>query len=123
MNSPKIFLIEDDKTMVNLLGTLLRLEGFEISKLSEEKTLDQMLEAVQQVMPDLILLDVHLHQHDGFDLLQRIRQDKKLKNASVIMCSGMDYSKRCQDEGADGFILKPYMPEDLIAKIRQILDE
>ena len=123
MTGSKIFLIEDDHTMLKLLRTLLSFEGFDISQLGEEETLEEILASVRTIMPNLILLDVHLRKLDGFDFLKLIRLDKKTKNIRVLMSSGMDYGTRCIDEGADGFILKPYMPEDLIAQIRQALQE
>lgn len=121
MKGPKVFLIEDDSTMLTLLRTLLRIEGFEISQPCEEQTIDQILQSIRKEAPDLILLDVHLNHLDGFDLLKHIRLDEEIKDARVIMSSGMDYTKRCKAEGANGFILKPYMPDDLIDKIRQTL--
>jgi CheY-like chemotaxis protein len=123
MSMPKILLVEDDNTMLMLLRTLLRFEGFDIAHLSEEETVDGIMKAIREEKPDLILLDVHLHQLDGFDLLQNIRKDRETKTVRVLMSSGMDFSARCAEEGADGFILKPYMPEDLIQIIRQALSE
>ena len=123
MSMPKVLLIEDDNTMLTLLRTLLRFEGFEISQLGDEETINEIMDLVRKENPDLILLDVHLHQIDGFDLLHSIRNDDKVHSARILMSSGMDFCTRCKEEGADGFILKPYMPEDLIQKIRQALGE
>lgn len=123
MNMPKVLLIEDDNTMLTLLCTLLRFEGFDISQLGSEESVDEIMDLIRKENPDLILLDVHLHQIDGFDLLKNIREDEKVKSARVLMSSGMDFRDRCKQEGADGFILKPYMPEDLIKKIRKTLGE
>jgi chemosensory pili system protein ChpA (sensor histidine kinase/response regulator) len=121
MNNPMVFLIDDNNTMLALLGTLLSMEGFEISQLCEEQSIDQIMQSITNVNPDLILLDVHLQNIDGFDLLKSIRQDEKIRDVRVIMSSGMDYTTRCKAEGANGFILKPYMPEDLVDKIRRAL--
>jgi two-component system sensor histidine kinase/response regulator len=119
---PKVLLIEDDKTMLNLLKTLLDMEGFDVSILQE---CDRVLSTIKEEGPDLILMDVHLNQSggevSGFDLLRRIRQNGELKDTRVLMSSGIDFTYRCHQEGADGFILKPYMPDDLIAQIKQTL--
>jgi CheY-like chemotaxis protein len=66
-------------------------------------------------------MDVHLRQINGLDLLHAIRSDESTRSARVIMTSGIDMSQRCLEKGADAFILKPYMPEDLIQKIRQVM--
>ncbi len=123
MTEPKILLIEDDETMRTLLRTLMHYEGFEVAQLEDDDNLDVMMDTVQREKPALILLDVYLRQVSGFDLLQRIRQDDELKGTRVIMSSGLDFKARCQDEGADGFLLKPYMPDELIGKIRQVIED
>ncbi len=114
----KIILIEDDRTMLSLLQTLLQMEGYQVV-ITEAGTLDGMFAAVQTEHPDLAMIDVHLHEINGFDLLARIRQNESLKNMRVIMSSGMDFRTDCLKNGADEFILKPYMPDDLISLIRQ----
>lgn len=116
--TPKITIIEDDKTMVSLLETLLQMEGFQVATI-EPDSLDGMCSKVLAEQPDLALIDVHLHDINGFDLLARIRQNESLKNMRVIMSSGMDFRTECLNQGADEFILKPYMPDDLISLIRQ----
>jgi DNA-binding response OmpR family regulator len=121
MTTPKILLVEDDQTMLNLLHTLLQLEGFDVVQLNRVNDLNDILKKIQDEHPHLILLDVHMPYIDGFELLHYIREIEEGQTAHVLMSSGMDFSERCLDEGADGFILKPYMPEDLINTIRQAL--
>ena len=120
--APKVMLIEDDNTMLTLLRTLLRFEGFEIAQLDNDEDPDRILQSIRLEHPEAVLLDVHLRRFNGFELLQRIRQDEDLMNTRVIMSSGMDFSTRCLDEGADGFLLKPYMPEDLIDEIHKVME-
>jgi DNA-binding response OmpR family regulator len=120
--APKVMLIEDDNTMLTLLRTLLRFEGFEIAQLDNDEDPDRILQSIRLEHPEAVLLDVHLRRFNGFELLHRIRQDEDLMNTRVIMSSGMDFSTRCLDEGADGFLLKPYMPEDLIDEIHKVME-
>jgi DNA-binding response OmpR family regulator len=117
----KIMLVEDDTTMLSLLSTLLQMEGFQVVP-AKETTLENMLGAIRQEKPSLVLVDVNLHQFNGLDLLRKIRSEPDLVDTRVVMSSGMDYSTRCLQEGADGFILKPYMPDDLIQMIRKALN-
>ncbi|HEX7975705.1 MAG TPA: response regulator [Anaerolineales bacterium] len=114
-------LIEDDETMLSLLNAFLEIEGFDVSNPDLNGNIEGILTDMRQARPDLVLLDVHLNQLNGFDLLLNIRQDSSLKSTRVLMSSGMDLSRECDDQGADGFLLKPYMPEDLIGKIWQTL--
>ena len=117
---PKVLLIEDDTTMLTLLRTLLELEGYAAAQMEGEGDLSAILEDIRKEKPSLILLDVHLRQVNGFDLFHLIRKDEDLQDIRVIMTSGIDFGQRCQKEGVDDFIQKPYMPEELIGKIREL---
>lgn len=118
---PKVLLVEDDATMVSLLTTLLELEGFDAVSLAHDKVVTELLSEIRQVNPDLVFLDVHLRHLNGFDLLRGLRETNDLHHLRVLMTSGMDVSAQCHQAGADGFLLKPFMPDDLLSKIRTIL--
>jgi DNA-binding response OmpR family regulator len=113
----KIILVEDDATMLSLLHTLLQMEGFDVVSLKED-TLEGIYTQMQSEQPALALVDVHLRLFSGFDLLKKVKATESLNNMKVLMSSGMDFRSECSQAGADGFILKPYMPDDLIQKIR-----
>ena len=115
----KVLLIEDDSAMLMLLGKLLRFEGFDVVQLEDDEDLNRVMSVIRREKPAVILLDVNLRKINGFDLLQCIRQDQDLKDTRVVMSSGIDFRKRCLEEGADGFLLKPFMPEELITMIHQ----
>jgi len=115
---PKVMVIEDDPTMLSLLGTLLELEGFTATKMREA---ENYLAEIEAEKPDLIFLDVNLSGINGLSLLEQIRATESFQGLQVIMSSGMDYQDVCMDKGADGFILKPFMPDELIELTRQLL--
>lgn len=118
---PKVMLIEDDDVMLSLLQTLLEYEGFQTVQLDGEVTLSEIISRVRREKPELLLLDVHLRHFNGLDLLRRLRQDDELKSIRVLVSSGMELSAQSHMDGADGFILKPYMPDDLVGRIRDTL--
>lgn len=120
-NKTKIILCDDDPTMRSLLETLLGMEGYEAVSFIEstdEKFIDFLI--VEQ--PRAVLLDVHLTYSNGIDLLIKIKQESRLKDMFVLLTSGMDLRKECLENGADGFLLKPYMPDDLISWLHKIID-
>jgi DNA-binding response OmpR family regulator len=117
----KILLIEDDITMIKLLQTYLQFEGFQVIIPGKDDTLEQMMESIRQEKPVIVLLDVYMQKFNGFDLLNAIRQDKETREVGVIVSSGSDFGERCLEEGADYFILKPFMPEELIKSIRKVI--
>lgn len=114
-------LIEDDKTMLSLLSTLLKMEGFQVATLGNEKTIEDMLALCRRENPAVAMIDVHLPHVSGIDLLQRLRQEPDLSSIRILMSSGLDRSVACLQAGADDFILKPYMPDELIQRIRRVL--
>jgi DNA-binding response OmpR family regulator len=119
---PKVMLIEDDATMNSLLSILLQMEGFEVAQLEDEDNLEDILEVVRLADPALALIDIHLKQLSGLELLHAIRQTAELDSMRVLMSSGMDFRDECLQAGADNFVLKPYMPDDLVDTIRQLLE-
>ena len=108
---PRIMLAEDDLTMVTLLKTLLDMEGYQVTALTID---DDIFEAVRKERPDVLLLDVHLPNANGLDVLDQVRADDETKNLRVVMTSGLNLDAECMQHGANGFLLKPYMPDDLL---------
>jgi len=117
----KVMLVEDDKTMLTLLSTLLKMEGFQVIQLTTEQTVDDLIATLRREKPDAALVDVHLQHASGIDLVTRVRQDPDVKALRILMTSGLDASFECKQAGADDFILKPYMPDELIQRIRRVL--
>jgi len=117
----KIALVDDDAIMVDLLTTLLEMEGYEIVSPSID---DQLLENLCQQKPDVILMDVclrsdHGEDIDGLDLLQELRQCDQLDDVKIIVSSGLDYRESSLAKGANDFLHKPYMPESLVEMINK----
>jgi two-component system response regulator AdeR len=107
---------EDDQTMVNLLTTLLKMDGFEVIALDAD---DDVPAAVERVGPDVLLLDVHLSKQNGLQILDVVRKSKKGSEIQVVMISGLNLKEECMRHGANDFLLKPFMPDDLIKKLRK----
>jgi len=112
----KILLAEDDPTMISLLKTLLKMEGFEVVALD---VYSDVTEAVQREMPDTLLMDVHLGGQNGLQILESIRRNDDLANIRIVMTSGLNMKDECISRGASAFLLKPFMPDDLISVLKQ----
>ena len=111
----KVILAEDDATMVSLLKTLLKMEGFEVIALDASA---DVAAAVRREKPDALFMDVHLGGQSGMQILEAIRGNHDTAKVRVIMTSGMNVEAECLDRGADGFLLKPFMPDDLISALK-----
>lgn len=108
---PKIMVADDDATMVSLLKTLLSMEGYQVIAADTNENIPA---AVQRNMPDVLLLDVYLPSANGLEVLDQLRQVKETKNLPVVMASGLNLRDECLEHGANDFLLKPYMPDDLL---------
>jgi CheY-like chemotaxis protein len=117
----KILIIEDDATMVSLLKMLLGLDGYNVVTQSSED--QDIIDLARKESPDLILLDIHLGQQNGIEVIKRFKVIDDLKNIKVIMTSGMVLGEICKQAGADDFILKPYMPDELLDKIKHFFPD
>jgi len=113
---PKILLAEDDFTMVSLLKTLLKMEGYDVVALDVNANVP---DAVERENPDSLLMDVHLGQQSGMDIVQVIRQNPALANIRIVMTSGLNMKEECLQRGANHFLLKPFMPDDLLNVLKQ----
>ena len=118
MAKVKIMIAEDDITMVSLLKTLFKMEGFDVVAMQPDADIPA---AVLRENPDVLLLDVHLSAQSGLDILDDIRRSKDIASARVVMSSGADVKEECLRRGANGFLMKPYMPDDLIRILKQTL--
>lgn len=114
----KIFLAEDDRSLQILLKTLLEMEGYQVV-IAPEQPIDDVVELFNQEQPNVVFLDVHLKHGSGLDILKQIRAQAGGANIRVIMSSGMDVEYDCLSAGADAFLLKPYMPDELFTKLRE----
>jgi DNA-binding response OmpR family regulator len=118
----KVMLIEDDTTMVSLLTTLLNLEGFMV-KTPRNHHMEGLLNAIIDERPQIALVDVNLRSGSGLDLVRKIRREPEIKDTRILMSSGLNLKKECIQAGADSFILKPFMPDDLIKLIHRTIQQ
>ena len=115
---PKILLLEDDRDMTMLLQTLLEIEGYEVGSYDPQRPI---VAQAEEEIPDLVLLDVHLGGQDGIQILRALRKTPALAEVRVVMTSGINLTEECLRGGANAFIVKPYMPEQLLEILRKVL--
>lgn len=113
-------LIEDDQTMVSLLTTLLTMEGFTV-KTPKSHQMDGLFTEIVNDRPQIAFVDVKLRSGSGLDLVRKIRKDPDLNDTRIVMSSGLHLQHECIQAGADGFIQKPFMPDELIKLIHKTI--
>jgi CheY-like chemotaxis protein len=111
----KVLLAEDDRTMISLLKTLLNMEGYEVVALDANADVPA---AVHQENPDVLFMDVHMGKQSGLEIVETIRKNPEFANLRVVMTSGLNVKDECLQRGANYFLLKPFMPDDLLRLLK-----
>ncbi len=119
----KVLIVDDDEDLVELISDVLERDGrFEV------RTANNGFDAgmvVKEYRPDLIVLDIMLPDINGKEVCQRVRSDKAMDDVRIICISGMveeDKVGELRAAGADDFMHKPFEVEQLIERMRQLLD-
>jgi excisionase family DNA binding protein len=116
-----ILIVDDDARLREFVRVNLEMEGYTVR---EAANAEEGLAALEEESPDLILLDVMMPQMDGWEMLQRVQERHGVGAIPVIMFSGKVDEKDlegAQQRGAQGFIGKPFNPQQLIESTKQLL--
>ncbi len=117
-----IMIIEDDRIISGLLQHILARRGYQVSTAEDGRTAFAMFEEIAP--PQLILLDVMLPFIDGFELLEKIRSKPDWTEIPIIMLTSKAQENnivRALDAGANDYIVKPFQPEELVARVRRFV--
>ncbi|MDE7231641.1 MAG: response regulator transcription factor, partial [Lachnospiraceae bacterium] len=115
----KILLVDDEETLRDMVSGFLQRAGF--SNVSVAGSCREAEAQFAKVSPHLVLLDVMLPDGDGFSLLKRLRESSEVP---VIFLSARDEDEsrlRGLGLGADDYITKPFLPEELILRVTAVL--
>ncbi len=115
----QLLVVEDNEKMAALLAKLLTDSGFAVDAVG---TVDEALAALDVATYDLILLDLGLPDGDGGALIRSLRRDKC--NTLILVATARDdvtQRVRTLNDGADDYLVKPFHPEELVARIRALL--
>lgn len=115
----KILIVDDDPLTCRLVKIQLEMEGYTCVTLSDP---ERAMEVIAAEAPALILVDFHLGTRGGLDLLRTIRSHEAYQYLPVIVMSGMDYKRESELDGANGFVLKPFTLQDLLAIVHGVLN-
>ncbi len=114
----KILVADDDTVLLSLLKTLMELEGQQVLTVTRP---EEIIPAAKHDRPALILMDYHLSGGDVMDVLVELKTLDGLNEIPILVTSGMDRKAACIRAGADGFILKPFRPAELLAKVYETM--
>jgi two-component system, cell cycle response regulator DivK len=119
--APLILVVDDVGDNREMYAEFLEYEGYQVA---QARTGVEALALAQTVAPALIVMDLSMPGMDGWEATRRLKADARMKSIPVLVVSahalrGTD--ERAREAGADGFLTKPCLPEDLSAKVAAML--
>jgi two-component system response regulator MtrA len=113
--NPRILVVDDDTALAEMIGIVLRTEGFEPIFCSDG---GEAVEAFRASNPDLVLLDLMLPGMDGIEVATRIREESGTPIIMLTAKSDTADVVKGLESGADDYVVKPFNPKELVARIR-----
>jgi len=120
----KILLVEDDRFILDMYKEKMGKENFEV-RCAEDGA--SAIKIAKEIMPDIILLDVVMPLMDGFETLQAMKQDDKLKNIPIVLLTNLGQRRSVEKGlkiGAADYIIKAHFsPSEVVDKIKNIIEK
>jgi DNA-binding response OmpR family regulator len=121
--TPLVLVVEDDDHIAQVLRFMLERQGYHVVHLADGRAASEHIRNATE-RPDLVLLDVMLPYVDGFELVQLARARSDWANVPVLMLTAKNTERdtvRALDAGANDFVIKPFQPNELLARVRRFL--
>lgn len=118
---PTILVVDDDPGIVRLVRSYLEQAGFKVNSALDGATARRLIRTER---PDLVILDLMLPDDDGFEIARSLRNDSVTRSLAIIMLTArVDDTDRVVglELGADDYIVKPFNPRELVARVRAVL--
>ena len=120
MAQKKILIADDNENIRDALTYLLEDEGYELVLAKDGA---DTLRKVRERKPDILFLDIMMPEINGYDVCRTIKTDPLLKNTYIIMLTAKGQvaeQERGKDVGANEYIVKPFSPMEILAKVKNI---
>ena len=121
MEKINILVVDDDNFIRDVVKTILVQEGYEIKEATNGR---EALEMILKSAPHLIVLDYMMPEMDGYQLCLKLKEDSQLRTIPIVMLTAKDSMEdriKLLDAGVDDYILKPFEPRELAARIKVVL--
>lgn len=117
----KILVVDDEPDLLKVTLVRLKKTGYEVYGCTDGR---EVLDIVRRVIPDLIILDVYLPILNGDEFAKILKRDARLKHIPIILISAdtKTVAERARLCGADGYLAKPFEPEELVGMVENALE-
>jgi DNA-binding response OmpR family regulator len=122
MKQKKILIADDNEQIRESLASILEDEGYAMWTAKDGA---EALRKAREIAPDILILDVMMPEMSGYEVCRTIKSDPDLKKTFVLMLSakGQETEKeRGREVGADEYFVKPFSPSEIVARIKNVLD-
>jgi DNA-binding response OmpR family regulator len=114
----RVLVVDDERAILTVLGIKLRISGYDVVTASSG---EEALNLVDSAHPDLILLDVIMPGVDGFEVLEKVRAVSKLP--VIVFSARPENAQKAMSLGANDFLAKPLDVNEMVGKIRRLVDQ
>jgi chemosensory pili system protein ChpA (sensor histidine kinase/response regulator) len=114
--------VDDSITMRKVTSRVL--DNHSIEVMTAQDGLDA-IEQLREKVPDLMLLDIEMPRMDGYELLEHVRADARLRHVPVVMITsraGQKHRRKAREAGANAYLTKPYQEAELVDQVSEMLD-
>ena len=121
-DQPTVLIVEDDEQIAFLLQFIVEREGFRVLLARDGRAAQKLID--ESVPPALSMLDVMLPYVDGFQLIAHIRAKPAWRDSPILMLTAKSQEGeivRALDAGANDYLVKPFQPNELKARIRRLV--
>jgi len=122
MEKKKILAVDDEPNILMSIEFILEMEGYEVFTARDG---EEALDVAERARPDLILLDINMPRKDGYEVCRILRERPYMAGTKVIMLTAKGQTlekKKGLEVGADEYVTKPFSAEDLLEKIRTMIE-
>ena len=120
MNTVRTLVVDDATFIRKMLGQILTRSEFEV--VGEAENADEAMSRYEELAPDLVIMDIMMPGTSGIEAVIEIR--RKHPEALIVMCSALGLEsvvKQALDAGAKDYIVKPFMPDQVLQKLREVV--
>ncbi|MGO3119649.1 MAG: response regulator, partial [Moraxellaceae bacterium] len=122
-SKPTVLVVDDSVTVRKVTSRFLERQGFNVAVAKDGV---DAIEILQDMIPDVMLLDIEMPRMDGFEVATQVRYNKRLQHIPIIMITsrtGEKHRQRALEIGVNDYMGKPFQEQALLSKIQQILGQ
>ena len=119
---PLVLVVDDFADNREMYSEYLAFSGYDVIEATNGK---EAIDAAQERLPDIIIMDLSLPVMDGWEATRRLKADERTRRIPVVALTGhalAGHSKGAREAGCDSFLAKPCLPDQLVAEIRRMLE-